>query len=439
MLFAACPANGSDFFVSPDGDDNNDGSIESPFETIGKAVEEVQAGDTIFLRGGTHTYSSPISISNSGQADNLITLQAYEDDVPILDFEAGGDGDSDRGIVLSGNYWHFKGFIIQNAGDNGLNVNGGSHNTLERLVTRMNGDSGLQLHTASSYNLVIDCDSYLNYDARNHGENADGFAAKFTLGPGNEFVGCRAWSNSDDGWDFWDAGNGVTVENCWSFRNGENIWGDTYFQGDGNGFKLGKGTGAHILIRCMAYDLPHHGIDVNGNLTGVTIYNCTCVNNEGRNFYFDENSDTHVLRNNLSHLGSVLIYDEIDDEYNSWNGFTVGDTDFESLDPNGIDGPREQNGELPQLRFLRLSSTSTLIDVGINVGLPFEGDAPDLGAFERIEGDCDGDGDVDLSDLECLVFNWLDTNCGDCNGADLDGDGSVDLYDFGKLAENWLK
>lgn len=441
MLFAACPAYCHDFFyVSPNGNDNNNGSIDSPFKTIGKAVGLAVAGDNIFLRSGVHSYSSTISISKSGQVDNLITLQAYEDEVPILDFEGQPTGSSNRGISLTGSYWHFKGFIIQYAGDNGLYVTG-SHNVLEQLVTRNNEDSGLQLHTGSSYNLVVDCDSCFNYDPGNHGENADGFAAKFTLGQGNVFRRCRSWSNSDDGFDFWEAGNGVTLEDCWAFRNGVNIWGvpPSLFEGDGNGFKLGHGAGAHVLIWCLAYDHPHNGIDINGNETGVTVYNCTCVMNQGRNFYFDEHSNAHVLRNNLSYLGSVLVYDEIDDQYNSWNGFTVGATDFKSLDSEGIDGPREPDGGLPKLSFLRLSTASPLIDAGIDVGLPFEGDAPDLGAFEHLEGDCEPDGDVDLDDLECLASNWLDVNCGDCNGADFDGNSRIDLCDFGKMAGNWLK
>jgi hypothetical protein len=134
-----------------------------------------------------------------------------------------------------------------------------------------------------------------------------------------------------------------------------------------------------------------------------------------------------------------LIYDEINDDYNSWNGFTVSDSDFVMLDPNGLDGTREPDGGLPKLGFLRLCTASPLIDAGIDVGLAFEGDAPDLGAFEYIAGDCQSDGDVDLGDLGCLVSNWLDVDCGDCNGADIDGSGSVNLDDFGKLAENWLK
>jgi len=35
------------------------------------------------------------------------------------------------------------------------------------------------------------------------------------------------------------------------------------------------------------------------------------------------------------------------------------------------------------LDFLRLAPGSTLIDAGVDVGLPYESAAPDLGAFEH--------------------------------------------------------
>jgi hypothetical protein len=259
----------------------------------------------------------------------------------------------------------------------------------------MNANAGLRLPAGSSCNLVLNCDSYLNYDAVKHGEDADGFVAKGStnctacLGPGNAFRGCRSWSNSDDGFDLWWAGNCVRIEDCWAFHNGENIWNDPNFQGDGNGFKLGQGGGAHIVIRCMAYNQQHNGFDLNRkktDATGVTVYNCTGVRNGGKNFKFDNPTTgaIHVLRNNISYLGSDTIGTLIDNSYNSWNsGFSVRDADFASLDPNGIDGPRGPKDELPKLKFLHPAKKSSLIDAGIDVGLPFNGAGPDLGAFEH--------------------------------------------------------
>jgi hypothetical protein len=360
-------------------------------------------------------------------------------------------------------YWHFKGFTVRYAPDNGIYVNS-SYNIFEQIIMHHNADSGITLYANASaspaYNQVINCDSYLNYDPCTHGENADGFAAKggdgYNLGSGNVFKGCRSWNNSDDGFDLWYAGNTVTIENCWAFRNGVNVWGDTSFQGDGQGIKLGQGTGAHVVIRCMSYNNQHHGFDRNSNTTGTTLYNCTGVNNLEKNFYFNLSSSAFVIRNSISHLGTNTIAANVDDTYNTWNsGFSVSDADFASLDPNmdpivdpneynnedaiGIDRPRGPDGKLPKLRFLRLVPDSLLIDAGIDVNEPFYGDAPDLGAFEHLDGDCEPDGDVDWADLACLTSNWLDVDCGDCNGADFDGDGNVNLYDFAVMADNWLE
>lgn len=434
------PVYAAQYYVSPTGSDSNSGSIDYPFATIGKAVSMATAGDTIYLRGGQHDYSSTISLSKNGSSGNPITLQAYQDEMPVIDFSATGTGP--RGIDLGGSYWYIRGFIIQNAGDNGLYIDG-THNTVELVIARWNEDSGIQLHSGAADNLILNCDSYENYDPGNHGENADGFATKFTLGTGNVLRGCRSWSNSDDGYDCWNYFDSqrVVFDSCWSFSNGINIWGDTAFAGDGNGFKLGQGNGAHLLINCLTYGNPHHGIDINGNTEGVTVYNCTCVLNGSTNFYFDEHNSANVLRNNVSYLAPVNIYDEVDDEYNSWNGFTLVNDDFANanLDPTGFDGDREPDGSLPRLSFMRPVTGSTLIDAGVDVGLPYAEAAPDLGAYEWLAGDCVADGIVDTADLVCLAMNWLSASCGTCGGADFDNSTDVDLSDFSSLTENWLK
>ncbi|MGB8225261.1 MAG: right-handed parallel beta-helix repeat-containing protein [Sedimentisphaerales bacterium] len=391
IFFAVCPAYCTTYFVQPDGSDSNSGTtINSAFKTITKAVglAQLAAGDTIYLRGGTHGYTTTISISKSGASGNPITLQNYQNENVIVDFTGQPYGTSSRGISLGGSYWHFKGFTIQYAGDNGLYI-AGSYNVAEQIVSRMNSDSGIQLHEEGSYNLVLNCDSYLNYDAPNGGENADGFAVKSsTIGPGNIFRGCRSWNNADDGFDLYYTQNVIRFEDCWAFGNGVNRWGLSTWNGDGNGFKLGLSAGNHVLIRCIAYNHPHNGIDINGDTLPVEVYNCTTVSNAGKNFYFDEHIAS-VLRNNISHRGSVNIYAEVDDLYNSWNGFTVTDADFASLDSNGIDGPRQSDGNLPVLNFLHLATGSDLIDGGTNVGLPYNGSAPDLGCYEYSDSGVD--------------------------------------------------
>jgi hypothetical protein len=224
----------------------------------------------------------------------------------------------------------------------------------------------------------------LNYDKVTYGKNADGFAAKHGLGKGNAFIGCCAWNNSDDGFDFMEAGNAVRVENCWSWGNGQNVWKDPGFNGNGVGFKLGDGPGKHIIIRCLVWDNAKSGLNIQGNTSSVTLYNNTAWNNR-RNYFFDDNNP-HKLRNNVSLEGEVVMFPGIDHQNNSWNGaFVVTEADFLSLDDTGMNGPRNPDGSLPQTDFLKLAPASDLIDAGVNVGLPLNGTAPDMGAFETMQ------------------------------------------------------
>ena len=67
------------------------------------------------------------------------------------------------------------------------------------------------------------------------------------------------------------------------------------------------------------------------------------------------------------------------------------------------------------------------------------GASPDLGAFERqtctLEGDLDGDGDVDLDDVMAVAADWRNPDFAPAH--DLDGDGDVDIVDIMLVAVHW--
>ena len=97
----------------------------------------------------------------------------------------------------------------------------------------------------ASNNRIINCDSYLNCD-EGQGD-ADGFAPKISVGDGNYFYGCRAWCNSDDGWDVFykkDGGFGdnmtVILEECLTYKNGFLDENTIAPSGNGNGFTFLK-------------------------------------------------------------------------------------------------------------------------------------------------------------------------------------------------------
>jgi hypothetical protein len=379
-------------FVATDGNDSvNIGTIDSPYKTLTKALSVITIGDTIYIRGGIYSSSTTISISKSGKTDSLYCLFAYADELPVFDFIAQTSSD---GIKVNGWYWHIKGIESRNAYHNGIAVNG-SHNIIDKCVVHDNRNTGLQLGNGASYNQIINCDSYNNADSLTGYGNADGFSPKLDVGSNNYFYGCRSWQNSDDGYDgYLRPSNNVTTtyENCWAFMNGY-LKNGTVSGGNGNGFKMGGSdskTLMHnaILINCLAFDNLVKGFDQNNNRGSMTLYNCTGFRNS-RNFslpgpIYTDSGKAITLVNCLDYAGvnSNSIMSTATQLTNSWQGFTVTSTDFINIDTSWTRGPRKIDGSLPDLTFLHLEAGSSLIDAGTNVGLPYSGLAPDLGAFE---------------------------------------------------------
>jgi len=379
------PEHGYTFYVATDGDDSNFGTREHPLKTVNTAIMTAGPGDTIYVLGGTHSYSHTILIERSGNQNKPIRLSAYPGETPVFDFRSAPG----IGFLIRGAYLHIKGIVITKSGNEGfaLTGEGAHHNIVEQVVSYSTGKTGIAVTAKAAQNLILNCDAYRNFDFLGNGENADGFEVKFSAGIGNILIGNRSWNNADDGYDFWHAGNSVRLESCYAWRNGENLWFHPFFTGNANGFKLGQMEGAHLLIRCAAWDHPARGFDLNGNSTGVTLYNCTAFRNKS-NFAFvfsKGNIEKNVLRNNLSYEGSTRILSEVDDQFNSWNtplesGITQDD--FLGLDDSMMSAPRNPDGSIPQNDFLKLAPQSAAIDKGVDVGMPFTGQRPDLGAFE---------------------------------------------------------
>jgi len=384
-------------YIAPDGDDSNSGTIEQPFGTFPKAISEASPGDTIYVRGGVYDLTSTITITavQNGSEDQIFTLTAYKDEVPILDFS--GQSIGSKGISLRANYWHIKELQITGAGDNGMEINFGSNNIIEQCQFYRNRDSGLQLSNLSANNMIINCDSYFNADPPDYAD-ADGFAPKLTVGDSNYFYGCRAWVNCDDGWDGYLRGADditTTLENCWTWGNGYLEDGtDPGPRANGNGFKMGGGDNSNsdslmhhnILINCVAFSNKNKGFDQNNNLGSMTLYNCTGYENIAANYRIQRAlspDQTLTIKNCVSFFGLVQLGSFAVQETNSWlSPFVVTADDFLSLDTELASLPRQADGSLPEIEFLHLAQGSDLIDAGVDLGLPYEGEAPDLGAFE---------------------------------------------------------
>jgi hypothetical protein len=201
------------------------------------------------------------------------------------------------------------------------------------------------------------------------------------------FQGCRAWDNADDGWDFYNNQNNVTLIDCWAMRNGYDHWGvGAGWSGNGNGFKLGVGTGRHALTNCIAFGNRSKGFDHNHSTAGQTVVNSTGYsNNVNFSFYETPAIGQNLLINNLAFSGTATNLDPTTITVsNSWQVGGAAGADFASLDSSLALLPRHPDYTLQTNAFLRLAPGSSLIDRGIDVGLPCNGAAPDLGAFEFV-------------------------------------------------------
>jgi hypothetical protein len=378
-------------FAAPDGTQGAAGTLDSP-TTLANAVTKVSAGGTVYLRGGTYALSSTIGLSKSGSNGSPINLRAYPLDAtrPLLNFSAQATGS--RGLSLSGSYWHVYGIDVFSAGDNCMHVSG-SNNIIEYTTFSECEDTGLQLGSGAANNLVLNCDSYFNADASL--ENADGFAAKLDVGSGNKFVGCRAWNNLDDGWDGYLRGADnvtTTYESCWAIDNGK-LKNGSVGAGDGNGFKSGGSDDKALrhnatYIQCIAAGNVHDGFDHNSNRGSVTIRNCAAHNN-GSNINFSSvNIAASLTIKNTISLGTngELNATSKDITNNSWqNGLSATNADFASVDTTLLKSKRKSDGSLPDVDYFKLVAGSDLRNAGIDVGLPYNGSAPDLGPFESSE------------------------------------------------------
>ncbi|HEY9649299.1 MAG TPA: right-handed parallel beta-helix repeat-containing protein, partial [Coleofasciculaceae cyanobacterium] len=124
-LLATPVQAGNSYYVATNGSDSNPGTESQPFATLSKAVSEVEAGDTVYVRGGTYYLKNGVWIGKKGNSSAHITFQSYPGETAILDGKKMSD-DNDA-LTLGGEYIDIKNFEIRNTTRMGINIWGGKH------------------------------------------------------------------------------------------------------------------------------------------------------------------------------------------------------------------------------------------------------------------------------------------------------------------------
>jgi len=427
IIVFCTPMYANVYYVATNGNNTNNGSITQPFATIQQAQNVVNAGDTVYVRGGKYFMQNDMvakqerlwlyitALTKSGTPNKRINYWAYPNEQPVFDCSA--IKSSDYRVIaffVSGSWLHIKGLEVTGV-QVGIKThtqsecfeNQGSNNIYEGLSMHDGMAIGIYL-IGGANNLFLNCDAYNNWDyysENGRGGNTDGFGCHPKKGDvGNVFRGCRAWFNSDDGFDLINSHESVTFDHCWAMYNGFSS--DFKSQGDGNGFKAG-GYGktpvdklpnpipSHVIQFCLAVRNKANGFYANHHIVGNKWYNNSAYGNTV-NFNMlsrlpdnvtDVDGYGHLLRNNLGYNGKKET-DKIDttkcDLANNYFTLpvTVSKSDFISLNEQELLRPRQADYSLPVIQFMHLTAKSNLIDKGVNIGFQFAGKAPDFGAFE---------------------------------------------------------
>ena len=296
------------YYVSPEGDDTHDGSVETPWRTINHSVSQLKPGDTLYIRGGV--FHESIQITVSGTPNSIIKIQNYPEENPIIDgVELEGNG-----LLISASYIMLSGLEIRNWNENGVWVESsqyieicncvvhsvfygigfsdGSHDFKIRNCTLT--DFTLYGFDASAsggedcYNGVIEnCRAFYGSDP---GQNVDGFAMGHGAQTGFSFIDCVAYGVYD-GFDI--SSDDTYLINCLAFEcsnAGYKIWGDNV-----------------TLINCIGFNSNTNlELDWSGTPKTVSVLNSDLVKAETFNIWVENSRDNLIIYNSVITCGENI-------------------------------------------------------------------------------------------------------------------------------------
>lgn len=394
LLCGAGQVHAATWYVAPNGADSASGTIDAPWRSAARAQRAAQPGDTVYFRGGLYAITeatspcasrratvSGIVFDKSGSEGKPIRYWAHPGERPVFDFSRMVDDCRVKGVEVVADWLHIRGLEVSGAPQqpqNRLNHESwgvwvkGSHNVFELLDLHHNMGPGLFIKDGA-YNLVLNSDSHDNYDpytSNGAGQSADGFGAHVGPNqPGNVFRGCRAWANSDDGFDLINAYSPVAIESSWAWGHGYLPGTHTPLEaGNGNGIKAGGYGGKyvpngvrHTVRNSVAFDNKVAGFYANHHPVALEFSDNTAFAN-GVEF----NMRGIAADGSLVYLGTLrgnrglggapkLLVAGADSAANSWDaGRAAPDVDLAALKAAGWDGPRQPDGALPAAPLARL-------------------------------------------------------------------------------------
>lgn len=407
------------------GSDDNDGSCARPWRTITRAVQAlglVQSGDTVLIAPGI--YREELVLRGNPDPESGIGARNTADGVTYRSAVPGRYVIVDGGALPVSNETEWRARLSSSVGGvNGVSlVYGVNDITLEGFEVRNWMNKAVDIY-ASSRTTFRNCRIH---DAA--------FGVKDTRTTDTTFDGCEIFNNgvpgSNQGHGMYMGSIGLKILRCKIYNNG-----GVHRNRDSNGSGIeiypygrdielaenmiyGNPVGVHIDNAGTAQysDLPpggnllfrnnvvhsnrNRGLAVETASRGVTVYNNVLKDNNMIVFQNAPETDLSV-KNNIFVNAPVVIWRTIEGSFgifdtNAYGPRTVPFTFQSGLSGENVDGVydfwswraltgMDGNSLSTTIRLTRsfgLPSRSPLIDRGTDVGLPYTGPMPDIGAFE---------------------------------------------------------
>jgi len=300
-------------YVSPEGNDNNPGSLLRPWKTISKAANTVSPGDIIYIRGGI--YHERVYIYTSGTESAPIKFLAYPGETPVI------DGDNIRPEIggsllrIIGDYLYTTGIEIRNSAYEGIRVQG-DFDVVTDMFVHHSMATGITI-TEGRYSLVENCRVWRNSLANEYGQYQPWDAGLSATRNGVSHATIRR----NTVWENW--GEGVSSSSADQIIIEDNIIHDNYAANlyltsstnllvqrnfvytDPNSYVFPYSDHGGIMIGDETYDPPN---------ANITIINNISVGNQG-NFWWWQGSQgggmyNVLIANNsfINAIGSINDY-----------------------------------------------------------------------------------------------------------------------------------
>ncbi len=473
LALGAVLALGDDFYVRPAplGNDDWPGTIDQPFATIERGIDELTPGDTLYIGSGVY-YEGEFYPDVNASPDTPITIRNIIGETPIL------DGELSRWqfvelIELDG--YIIAGLTLRNYFDIAISCRNTGYITIRDCICHGNGSAGIGLNYASYPHAPYDAHMLIEHNICYENGWGIGWASGIHVNnkqQGGEnsahIIRRNICYNNFDGSDHHTDGNGIMfdvggggsclIENNLCFNNG------------GAGIRAMDGRASIINNTCFrnAWDEnnPYQPAEIElierhtpGALAGSVIRNNIIWARPQRehggiyyggvfrahevplsDFVFEHNvlwSDVPAevtLQSwmlNCTKAAPVFFATTFDNDLTIIYGATFLDMDAADYD-------------------CRLHATSPGIDTGSSVDAPpidLAGNPRpwsagyDAGTYEYIsDGDCDGNGQLNQADWTNTTACYLGPDnmlTAGCVCLDLDGDADVDTRDFADLQHRY--